>query len=214
MAANDDVYVTNPRAFGGPCGDGNTLRPVLFQSAEHAPGSADMPLGIEVRAHDSPMPLQARFLPVLVALALAAAWPVAAPARDLPGPPAATLQDRLKQARSDIQNNRWAAALEGLLEVLREEPGSADVHNLLGYTYRKQPAPNLAKAFEHYRHALRIDPTHRGAHEYIGEAYLMDAKPAQARRHLAELEKLCGGRDCEEYVDLADAIARYRQGSP
>ena len=67
--------------------------------------------------------------------------------------------------------------------------------------------------FAHYRLALRLDPTHRGAHETIGEAYLMDGKPAEARRHLAELERLCGNRTCEEYGDLAGAIDRYRAPS-
>lgn len=38
----------------------------------------------------------------------------------------------------------------------------------------------------------------------------MDGKPADARRHLTELERLCGNRTCEEYADLAAAIARYR----
>jgi tetratricopeptide (TPR) repeat protein len=70
--------------------------------------------------------------------------------------------------------------------------------------------PNLAKAFEHYRRALRLDPQHKGAHEYIGEAYLMDHKPTEAEKHLAELARLCGNQSCEEYVDLAEAIKTYK----
>ena len=66
----------------------------------------------------------------------------------------------------------------------------------------------MDKAFEHYRRALAIDPRHRGAHEYIGEAYLMDNKPDMAQQHLASLEKICG-TTCEEYADLAKAIAAY-----
>ena len=97
-----------------------------------------------------------------------------------------------------------------LQDAARDEPGNADLHNLLGYSYRKQTTPNLARAFEHYQQALRLDPAHCGAHEYIGEAYLMDGKLADARRHLTELERLCGNRTCEEYADLAAAIARYR----
>ena len=27
----------------------------------------------------------------------------------------------------------------------------------------------------------------------------MDDKPAEAEKHLAELEKICGGKACEEY---------------
>ncbi|MCY7317839.1 MAG: hypothetical protein LH617_03760 [Ramlibacter sp.] len=81
------------------------------------------------------------------------------------------------------------------------------MHNLLGYSYRKRATPDLANAFEHYNTALRIQPRHKGAHEDIGEAYLMDRKPAEAEKHLAELERICGNRTCEEYADLAKSIA-------
>jgi len=93
---------------------------------------------------------------------------------------------------------------------VREAPQNADVHNLLGYTYRKRPAPDLVKAFEHYQMALRIDPRHKGAHEYIGEAYLLDKRLPEAERHLAELEKICGGTACEEYRDLAQSITDFK----
>jgi hypothetical protein len=48
-------------------------------------------------------------------------------------------------------------------------------------------------------------------HEYIGEAYLMEKNPAEAEKHLAELEKICGNKTCEEYADLSKAIADYKQ---
>ena len=73
---------------------------------------------------------------------------------------------------------------------------------------QKNP-PDLDKAFEHYRLALDIDPGHKGAHEYIGEAYLMRNQPAQARMHLATLQRLCGNTTCEEYQHLAKALAAY-----
>src|SRR5207237_979978 len=81
----------------------------------------------------------------------------------------------------------------------REEPRNADVQNLLGYTYRKRSSPDLPKAFEHYEAALRLQPTHRGAHEYSGEAYLMDNKPAEGEKHLAQLDQICGGTGCGDY---------------
>lgn len=54
-----------------------------------------------------------------------------------------------------------------------------------------------------------LSPRHLGAHEYIGEACLMTGNPEKAREHLAALDKLCG-RDCDEYRDLAKAIAAAR----
>ena len=118
--------------------------------------------------------------------------------------------ERLDLARDAIKKQDWKRSLAELNLAVREEPRNADVHNLLGYTYRKQAAPNLPKAFEHYKTALSLNPKHKGAHEYVGEAYLMDKKPQEAEKHLAELEKICGNKTCEEYADLAKAIAAYK----
>ena len=118
--------------------------------------------------------------------------------------------ERMDLARDAIKNKDWKKSLAELNLAVREEPRNADAHNLLAYSYRKQATPNLPKAFEHYKTALSLDPRHKGAHEYIGEAYLMDKKPAEAEKHLAELEKICGNKTCEEYADLSKAIADYK----
>ena len=118
--------------------------------------------------------------------------------------------ERIDLARDAIKAKDWKKALGELKLAVREEPRNADVHNLLGYSYRKQASPNLPKAFEHYKTALNLNPKHKGAHEYIGEAYLMDKKPQEAEKHLTELEKLCGNKTCEEYADLAKALADYK----
>jgi Tfp pilus assembly protein PilF len=117
---------------------------------------------------------------------------------------------RLASAQKSIDANNWAAAQRELITALREDPRNAEVHNMLGFTYRKSPTPNLPKAFEHYERAIALDPRHRGAHEYIGEAYLMDKKPAEAEKHLVQLEQICGGKQCEAYQDLAKSIAQYK----
>jgi Flp pilus assembly protein TadD len=121
-----------------------------------------------------------------------------------------TVSERLANAREAIKAKDWRKSLAELNIAVRDEPRNADVHNLLGYSYRKQAQPNLAKAFEHYKRAIELDPNHKGAHEYIGEAYLMDKKPAEAEKHLALLEKICGGKACEEYKDLEQSLAKYK----
>lgn len=135
-------------------------------------------------------------------------------AADTPTVSEPTPSERLATARTAIQAKDWRKAIAELNAAARAEPRNADVHNLLGYSYRKQATPNLSKAFEHYGTALKLNPQHKGAHEYIGEAYLMDKKPADAEKHLAELEKLCGNKTCEEYADLAKAIADYKAKNP
>ncbi|MCJ0764139.1 tetratricopeptide repeat protein [Variovorax terrae] len=132
----------------------------------------------------------------------------AAFAADTPSGP--TASERMATARKAIDAKDWNKALFELSQAAREEPRNADVHNLLGYTYRKKATPDLPKAFEEYNTALKLNPKHKGAHEYIGEAYLMDKKPAEAEKHLAALEQICGNKTCEEYEDLAKAIADYK----
>lgn len=135
-------------------------------------------------------------------------------AEDTPSNMAPGVQERLATARAAVAAKDWNHAIAELDAVLKTEPRNADAHNLLGYSHRKKATPDLAKAFEHYKRALQIDPRHKGAHEYIGEAYLMDRKPAEAEKHLAELARLCGNQTCEEYADLARAIAAYKAKGP
>lgn len=118
--------------------------------------------------------------------------------------------ERLDLARKAIETKDWNKALFELNQAVQTEPRNADVHNLLGYTYRKRATPDLPKAFDHYKKALELNPQHKGAHEYIGEAYLMDKKPAEAEKHLARLEVICGNKTCEEYADLFKSIADYK----
>jgi len=146
-------------------------------------------------------------------IAAVAILPGLACAADTPEPVAVrapSVSERMAAARNAIDVKDWSRATRELDAALRDEPRNADAHNLLGYSYRKRPSPDLGKAFEHYQAALRLNPQHKGAHEYIGEAYLMDKKPAEAEKHLAELERICGGKSCEEYADLAKSIADYK----
>jgi len=75
------------------------------------------------------------------------------------------------------------------------------------YAYRQ--SGQLPLAFKHYQRALQLDPRHRGAHEYIGEAYLMANNLTKAEEHLAALQRICL-IPCEEYDDLKKAVAEYR----
>jgi hypothetical protein len=68
----------------------------------------------------------------------------------------------------------------------------------------------MALVFKHYTEALRLDPRHRAAHEYIGEAYLMVGDLSRAREHLAALDKLCFF-PCSEHRDLKRAIEEYER---
>jgi len=114
----------------------------------------------------------------------------------------------LGDARTRIAAKDWPGARDVLQKAIARDPGNADYHNLLAYAIRHTASPNMDLVFKHYGEALRIDPKHRGAHEYIGEAYLMVGNLAKAKEHLATLDKLCFF-SCEEYRDLKKAIQQY-----
>lgn len=115
----------------------------------------------------------------------------------------------LQTGRDAVKAKDWEKAIVQFKLATVQEPKNADAYNMLAYSYRKQAKPDLPKAFENYNLALKLDPKHKGAHEYIGEAYLMDNKPAEAEKHLELLATICGNKTCEEYQDLAKAIADF-----
>jgi len=112
--------------------------------------------------------------------------------------------DKGKQA---IESKNWKMAIESFNKVVARDSMDADARNYLGYAWRK--SGDLDMAFKHYNEALRIDPSHKGAHEYIGEAYLMVNNVAKAEEHLARLDKICF-LSCEEYRDLKKSIEAYK----
>jgi tetratricopeptide (TPR) repeat protein len=114
----------------------------------------------------------------------------------------------LERVSAATERKDWPAAQAALKEALAKDPGNADYHNLYAYSVRKGPSPDMNLVFKHYNEALRIDPKHRGAHEYIGEAYLSVNNVAKAKEHLGQLDKLCF-LPCSEHTDLKKAVAEY-----
>jgi tetratricopeptide (TPR) repeat protein len=117
-------------------------------------------------------------------------------------PPSANLD--YQAGLEAIQVSDWDRAIANLNVAAVAEPTNADLQNWLGYAYRHKA--KYGEALDHYRAALDLNPKHRGAHEYIGETYLMMGNKAKAREHLAALERICG-KTCDEYEDLRKAIA-------
>ena len=114
----------------------------------------------------------------------------------------------IAEAKAAIKKKDWAAAQATLKQALATNPVNADYHNLYAYSMRKAGGVDMAVVFQHYDEALRIDPKHRGAHEYSGEAYLEANDLPKAKEHLAALDKLCFF-GCEEYTDLKKAVAAF-----
>ena len=125
-----------------------------------------------------------------------------------PRPPEKKPDAVIERYEAAAARQDWPAAAASLKAGLAKDPANARYHNLFAYALRKGPDPDLGLVFKHYNEALRIDPEHRGAHEYIGEAYLMVGNVAKAKEHLGALDKLCF-LPCEEYTALKKAIAAH-----
>jgi tetratricopeptide (TPR) repeat protein len=110
------------------------------------------------------------------------------------------------EAERAVKRGDYPAAIRLLEGVVAKDQGNAGAYNLLAYSIRKGGDP--AKSIPIYEKALAIDPKHKGAHEYIGEAFLQLGNLPKAKEHLAILDKLCFF-PCEEYSDLKKAVRDY-----
>ena len=138
-------------------------------------------------------------------LALLPGAPLADPTDETPKE--AQLDPDYSAGKAAIAAKDWNAAIRSLSSAALRDTRNADIENYLGYAYRQ--SGQLQLAFAHYQRALQLNPRHRGAHEYIGEAYLMANNPNKAEEHLAALQRICL-IPCEEYEDLKKAVADYR----
>ncbi len=113
----------------------------------------------------------------------------------------------LEKAEAAVTRKDWAAAQAVLEPYTVNNPRNADGFNLLGYSLRNQK--KYDESLVAYKQALTLDPQHRGAHEYIGMAYIQMGQLDKAKEHLASLYKICTF-SCEEYQDLKKAIAEAK----
>ena len=84
----------------------------------------------------------------------------------------------------------------------------SDILNDYGFSLRKQKIYDRAE--KHYLEALRINPKHKSANEYLGELYLETKRPELAKQRL-EILKDC---NCDEFKLLKANIDRYKPDIP
>ena len=113
------------------------------------------------------------------------------------------------EGKKAVEAQEWKRAVPLLSKAAVAEPKNADIQNWLGFAQRK--LGNMDAAFAAYNEALKLNPRHKHAHEYIGEAYLMTGNVTKAEQHLAELQRLCSPIPCEEYKDLKRAVDEYKK---
>ena len=147
-------------------------------------------------------------IPALMIAALSA--PAFAMDSPKPDPKEPEKKGVLEPARDAIAKQDWTRAQSLLRDAVARQPQNADAHNLYAYSMRKGPAPQMDLVFRHYNEALRLDPQHLAAREYLGEAYLMSGNVAKAKDLLAELDRLCKA-GCVEQAELKRSISTFER---
>ena len=112
------------------------------------------------------------------------------------------------KAEKLVKTYKFEKAIKALNKLLSETPDGytkADIYNYLGYASRKQREPNFEKAESYYLKALKIDPNHIGALEYLGELYYETGRVDKASELLEKL-KIVAGENSEEYIELFEVI--------
>lgn len=143
---------------------------------------------------------------VVVTLALAL-WSGPAISFGSNSTPSAEQADTYKQAKDLVDAKAYAKAIPLLEQNLHDKGPSADTLNLLGFSYRKLGDTN--KGLDYYLQALKLEPNHLGANEYLGELYLEMNDLPKAEDRLQVLKKACGS--CEESQDLQAAVDAFKK---
>jgi len=113
-----------------------------------------------------------------------------------------------KRGYDEVSYGNYQLAIKYLLRAAITSPDNPDVYNLLGFSHRK--LDKLEESFMYYNRALKLNPRHLGANEYIGELYLRTNNLKKAEEHLKILDDICFF-GCDEYDDLKESIEKYKK---
>ena len=141
------------------------------------------------------------------------------PSSELPRPEPSGANKKKEVARETeyqkaeylIKAEKYDEAIPLLRHVVADNPRDADAWNYLGFASRK--LGKNEEALGYYEKALKLDPNHKGAHNYLGEAYLQMNNLPKAEEQLTILKGICS-TNCEESEDLAADIADYKTAHP
>ena len=129
------------------------------------------------------------------------------PSPTKPNPKEQARETDFQKAEYYIKGDKCEEAIPLLQGVVADNPRDADAWNYLGFCSRKMG--KYQEALGYYQKALAIAPRHKGAHEYLGELYLLMGDLAKAEEQLAILRGICP-TGCEEVEDLEASIAAYK----
>ena len=116
----------------------------------------------------------------------------------------AAFREGYRAAYATIYDRNDYAAAIGQLKALGHDD-SANVANLIGYSYRKLGDYKLSQTW--YERALKANPNHVLTWQYYGLWQIEQGNRDQASYHLSRIAAICG-TGCDEYRSLAAALEK------
>lgn len=117
----------------------------------------------------------------------------------------------LVKAEALLSHGKYSQAINTLQNVLKRQLRSADAYTYLGYAYAQLQDED--KSVEHLKHALKLNPRHLGAHQYLGEHYVRTGKTSLALERVQAMRLICGRTDCDEIRNLEYVVNTVKKGS-
>lgn len=114
--------------------------------------------------------------------------------------------DLAAAGKAKESRKKYESALRRFDEAVRLDDRYFEAWNMLGYCARR--TGDLKRSFDAYDRCLALNPDYAPAHEYRGEAYLMNGETEKAR---AELEWL-RARSSDQAAILESAIEAAEKG--
>ena len=105
-----------------------------------------------------------------------------------------------KKEKIEKAQTLYLKALSKLEKAYDKDKKNADILNYLGFALRK--TGDFEKAEKFYLEGLKIDASHLGINEYLGELYVQTNRIELAKERLQVLK----GCNCEEYEELKELI--------
>lgn len=115
-----------------------------------------------------------------------------------------------KAGKDKDAKKRFGKARGKFEEAARLDPQYFEAWNMLGYSARQ--SGDLKAAFAAYDQCLTIKPDYDEAHEYRGEAYLMNGQIDQAKQELAWL-RAEGSDEADELAEAIEKVEGVKAGS-
>jgi len=114
----------------------------------------------------------------------------------------------LTKTEALLKDGKFTAALEAADNVLKRHVNNADAYVYKGYAYYMLGETNSAKKY--FKMALKLDPSHLGANEYIATIYINRGQINRALEQLQVIRMICGKTDCEELRTIESEIDKYK----